>query len=217
MCKLKFFLYLFLILSNVLLGQEYKPFENINFGVYGGINFYNANKLRGDFLVEIKTNVVNSTYLQISGGYSRSVQPYFYTISRYAANSLVTTPKFFASKYDITSKEYDIFPLSLGFQVMVFKSSVSPYISVNAVYNFLNSFIETSPPVVWSYNSIDEIPEEFKKDSKVIDLPANSYGITLGIGAVYNVSKAISLDCRYIYKYDNKIINTHHLLMGIYF
>lgn len=217
MLKSKLFFILFLISINVLFAQENKSFSNIDFGFYGGINFYNTNKIRGDFLVEFKTNLFRSTNLQVSAGYLRSVQPYFSSVSKYAENTLDTTPRFFATKYDIINKHYDIFPVSLGFQFIVYESSLSPYISINAVYNFMNSFVETSPPKVWSYNSIDDIPDEFKEIPEVVELPTNSFGILFGIGASYNISRALNFDIRYLFKYDNKIINTHHFIMGIYF
>lgn len=217
MLKSKLFFILFFISINVLFAQGNKSFSSIDFGVYGGINFYHTNEMRGDFLVEFKSNLFKSTNLQVSAGYLRSVQPNFSSVSKYSQNTIDTTPRFFATKYDIINKHYDIFPVSLGVQFIVYEGSISPYISINAVYNFMNSFIETSPPKVWSYNSIDEIPDEFKESPEVVELPTNSLGILFGIGANYNISGAVNFDIRYLFKYDNKIINTHHFIMGIYF
>lgn len=75
----------------------------------------------------------------------------------------------------------------------------------------------TSPPEVWTYNSIDEIPAEFKGNQKHEELLDNSYGIILGAGTSYHISSKLNLDIRYLFKYDNKIINTHHFILGIYF
>ena len=41
----------------------------------------------------------------------------------------------------------------------------------------MNASITTTPPEVWSYNSIEEIPDEFKESRKVEELPNNSYGL----------------------------------------
>ncbi|HSH64883.1 MAG TPA: hypothetical protein VLB84_03585, partial [Bacteroidia bacterium] len=126
-------------------------------------------------------------------------------------------PNFFAAKYDLVSKNYDIFPLMLGIQYNFVHGIFSPYISVDAAYNFINSFIETSPSEVWSYNSIDEIPAEFKENKKNEKLPDNSYGIILGAGTAYHISLKLNLDIRYLFKYDSEIANTHHFIVGIYF
>ena len=203
---------------NVLNAQENKPFSNFDIGFYGGINFYNTDNIRGDFLVELKTNLISSLKLKASAGYFTTIQPYSYTVRKYAENTITDTlPRFFASKYNLVSKNYDIFPLSLGIQYIIVHSIFSPYISIDAVYNYINAFIETSPPEAWSYNSIDEIPAEFKENQKKEELPNNSYGIILGAGTSYQISSKLNLDIRYLFKYDNKIINTHHFIVGIYF
>lgn len=208
------FLYIF---SNFLTAQENKPFSNFDIGFYGGINFYNTANIRGDFLVEIKTNLISSLKLKASTGYFRTIQPYSYTVRKYSENIIDTLPKFFATKYNLVSKNYDIFPLTLGIQYNFVHSIFSPYISIDAVYNFINTSIETSPSEVWSYNSIDEIPDEFKENQKDEKLPDNSYGIILGAGTSYHISSKLNLDIRYLFKYDSKIINTHHFIIGIYF
>ena len=204
---------------NVLEAQENKPFSNFDIGFYGGINFYNTDNIRGDFLVELKTNLISTLNLKASTGYFRTIQPYSYTytIRKYSENIIDTLPKFFAAKYNLVSKNYDIFPLTLGIQYNFSQSILSPYLSIEVAYNFIDTFIETSPSEVWSYNSIDEIPAEFKEKQKYEKLPDNSYGIILGAGTSYHISSKLNLDIRYLFKYDNKIINTHHFIVGIYF
>ena len=217
---MKKILFVLLFISfNVLKAQENKPFSNFDIGFYGGINFYNTDNIRGDFLVELKTNLISTLNLKASTGYFRTIQPYSYTytIRKYSENIIDTLPKFFAAKYNLVSKNYDIFPLTLGIQYNFNQSILSPYISIDAVYNFIDAFIDTSPPEVWSYNSIDEIPAEFKENQKYEKLPDNSYGIILGAGTSYHISSKLNLDIRYLFKYDNKIINTHHFIIGIYF
>ena len=217
---MKKILFVLLFISfNVLKAQENKPFSNFDIGFYGGINFYNTDNIRGDFLVELKTNLISSLNLKASTGYFRTIQPYSYTntVRTYSENTIDTLPKFFAGKYNLVSKNYDIFPLTLGIQYNFNQSILSPYISIDAVYNFIDAFIDTSPPEVWSYNSIDEIPAEFKENQKYEKLPDNSYGIILGAGTSYHISSKLNLDIRYLFKYDNKIINTHHFIVGIYF
>lgn len=213
----KVLLILFFISFSVLKAQGNNPFSNFDIGFYGGINFYNTDNIRGDFLVEIKTSLTSSLKLKASAGYFRTIQPYSYTVRKYSENTIDSLPRFFAAKYNLVNKNYDIFPLTLGIQYLIVKSIFSPYLSVDAVYNFMNTFIETSPPEVWSYNSIDEIPDEFKENQKDEELPNNSYGIILGAGTSYHISSKLNLDIRYSFKYDSKIVNTHHFIIGVYF
>lgn len=217
----KLVIILFIFSFNTLFAQEKDmsaSFSNFEYGVYGGINFYNTDNIRGDFLVELKTNLISSFKLKASTGYFRTIQPYSYTVRKYSENNFIDSlPRFFATKYNLVSKNYNIFPLTLGIQYNFIHSIFSPYISIDAVYNFFNTSIETSPPEVWSYNSIDEIPAEFKGNQKVEELPDKSYGIILATGASYHISSKLNLDIRYLFKYDSKIINTHHFVLGIYF
>ena len=210
--------FILLIISfKVLEAQENKPFSNFDIGFYGGINFYNTANIGGDFFVELKTNLISSLKLKVSTGYFRTIQPYSGTVRTYSENIIDTIPKYFAGKYDYVSKNYDVFPVSIGIQYIIVQSIFSPYVSIDAVYNFMNASITTTPPEVWSYNSIEEIPDEFKESRKVEELPDISYGIILGAGTSYRISSKLNLDIRYLFKYDGEILNTHHFIIGIYF
>ncbi|NWF49916.1 MAG: outer membrane beta-barrel protein [Ignavibacteriaceae bacterium] len=215
----KILIILLFILFDVVEAQESKPFSNFDIGFYGGFNFYNIDNIRGNFLVELKTNLISSFKLKASTGYFRTIQPYSNTntVRKYSENTIDTLPKFFASKYNLLSKNYDIFPITLGIQYNFYQSIFSPYLLIELAYNFINASIETSPPEVWSYNSIDEIPDEFKENQKDEKLPDNSYGIILGAGTSYHISSKLNLDIRYSFRYDNEIFNTHHFIVGIYF
>jgi len=218
---MKKILFLLVVLTlNSLFAQKNpnnEPFKNFIYGIYGGINFYNTDNIRGDFIVEIKTNLISSLKLKASAGYFSTIQPLSYTVRKYSENPIDTLPKFIATKYDLVSKDFDVFPIALGIQYNFNQSIFSPYLSIDIVYNFMNTSIETSPPEVWSYNSIDEIPDEFKGKQKHEELPNNSYGMILGVGTSYTISSDLNLDIRYMFKYDNKIINTHHFIVGINF
>ncbi len=208
---------LFLTSFKVLEAQENKPFSNFDIGFYSGINFYNTTNIGGDFFIELKANLMSSLKFKISTGYFRTIQPYSGTVRTYSENTFDSIPKYFAGKYEYVSKNYDVFPISLGIQYIIVQSIFSPYISIDAVYNFMNAAITTTPPEVWSYNSIEEIPDEFKGNPKDEELPNNSYGLILGAGTSYQISSSLNLDIRYLFKYDSEILNTHHFIVGIYF
>lgn len=215
---MKKIIFTLLIISLIdLEAQVNKPFSNFDIGFYTGINFYNTSNIGGDIFVEINTNLISSLKIKVSSGYFRTIQPYTGTVRTYSENIIDTVPKYFAGKYDYVSKNYDVFPILLGIQYIIVQSIFSPYISIDAVYNFMNASITTTPPEVWSYNSIEEVPDEFKESRKVEALPDNSYGIILGAGTSYRISSKLNLDIRYLFKYDSEILNTHHFIIGIYF
>lgn len=205
-----------LFYANTLVAQ-YKPFTKFDFGIYGGINFHTTDNIRGDFLTEFKVNIIPTLELKVSTGYIRTIEPYVNnkTVRKYSENTIDTIPRFFVSQYYLVSKNYDIFPQSLGILYKFNQSILSPYISFDIVYNILDHFIDTSPPESWTYNSLDEIPAEFKENQKTEKIPNNSFGMILGVGTTYLISSNLNIDIRYLFKYDNKIINTHHFIFGI--
>lgn len=211
----KILLFLLFFLISTLKAQTENHFSKFDIGFYGGINFYNTEFIKGDFLIELKTNLIPALKLKASAGYQRTIQPKSYTVRRYSENNIDTIPRFFASKYNVVNKNYDIFPVTLGIQYNLNQSIFSPYFSIDVVYNFINTFIETSPSVNWSYNLIDEIPAEFLENPQSEKLFNNSYGIIFGAGTTYQISSKLNLDLRYMFKYDNKVINTHHFIIGI--
>src|SRR5690606_20500392 len=114
----KILLILSFILFDVVEAQENKPLSNFDIGFYGGFNFYNIDNISGNFLVELKTNLISSFKLKASTGYFRTIQPYSYanTVRKYSENTIDTLPRFFAAKYNLVSRNYDIFPLTIGIQ-----------------------------------------------------------------------------------------------------
>ncbi len=217
--KMKKILFVLVLISaGISLAQTNKPFTDFDIGFYGGVNFYNSSDIRGDFIAELKTNLVSSLKLKASAGYVKTIQPESYTIKTYSENKVFDTLSiFYASKYNLVSKNYDIFPVTIGVQYTFGQNLFSPYLSIDFAYNFINTFLETSPPEVWSYYSLDEVPAEFKGERRTEELPKNSYGIILAAGTSYRITSNLNLDFRYLFKIDNKIVNTHHFIVGIYF
>jgi len=214
----KAYLLLTLISLNIIIAQENKPFSVFDIGFYGGMNFRKIDNRGGDFLVELKTNLVPALTLKASVGYSYTIQPYTYTVKKYSENLLIDTkPVYYAEKYNLISKNYDMLPIGLGIQYNFSQSILSPYLSVDAVYNLIDTHIETSPSQTWTYNSIDEIPDEFKQEQRNEVLPSGSVSLIAGAGIVFRISSKLNLDLRYMFKFDSETINTNHLIVGIYF
>jgi len=67
-----------------------------------------------------------------------------------------------------------------------------------------------------TYFSFEDIPDEFKTNNQEA-LPEDSFGVSVGAGAIYPISANLNLDFRYFYKIDSQIINTHNLVIGITF
>lgn len=212
------FLLITLTLNNSLAQQKADnvPFTNFVYGIYGGINFNNTSEIGGDFQIDIKTNINSNLYISLSAGYYKSIMQDSRTIKTYLKATIDTVVYFQAIQYDVNNITYDVFPVSLGLQYFIKNESLSPYLFSNFSYNFIDAKIIRSAEMIWSFNSFDELPDEFKTKN-IEELPDNSFGISAGVGIIYKISKNLSFDFRYYYKYDDNIINTHHLIVGINF
>jgi opacity protein-like surface antigen len=215
----KLFVLPFLFIFNFNYAQikdNSSPFSNFDYGVYSGINLNAGSSTGGDLLLELKTNLISDFNLRFSLGYHKSYKGESYIVRSYGSGVIEGTQYYFATEYNVDEKGYDVFPLALGIQYVYKNEVLSPYLMLDAGYNIIESRIYHSSGRTWSYNSLEEVPDEFKvKQSET--LPDNSIGINVGIGTIYHLTNRINLELRYFYKYDSEIINTHHFLAGISF
>ncbi|MFH1196667.1 MAG: hypothetical protein V1720_13275 [bacterium] len=210
--------FILLIISlNTLSAQDsdgFSPFSKFNFGVYGGVNFETLSESGGAFLLELKTNITTGINIKAGIGYSYPMQLISYNVKTNSNFVIDGISYYEARTYDVHKKGYDVFPVSLGCQYVFDYATLSPYISLDLNYNYISTKIYTTPGVSWSYDSFNELPDEYKI-KHIENLVDHSYGILLGIGTIYNISGKFNLDVRYNYKIDSEIINTHNLLVGI--
>ncbi len=217
---MKNLLFIILFFSSINIFSQEKAnkssFTTFGIGVYGGIDFKTLSETGGEFLLEGKTNLIDNLNLKLSLGYYKTLNPVNYTVKGNSTVIIDSIKYYVADSYDVTKKIYDIFPFALGFQYIFQNKTLSPYLTFDASYNFISTSIERTGGYSMTYPSYEDIPDEYKV-KHVEDNPNNSYGIAVGAGAVYHISKHIGLDFRYYFKYDSEIINTHHILVGIVF
>lgn len=210
----------FILSFNLLLAQDNinnpAPFSKLGYGIYGGINFGNNWETGGTFLLEFNANLMPNLNLNLSLGYSKSYKSESYTVKTYRTGSINNVQYFWADQYDVNKKGYDLFPISVGLQYKFHGESFSPYILGSLNYKLIDGRIYSSPGITWTYNSFDELPNEYRT-KHVEQLPNHSYGMNLGIGVIYPIFSKLSMDLRYYYEIDSEIINTHHIAVGISF
>lgn len=216
--KKSFIIAIFLSFNVSFAQVKDKPvcFSEFEFGAYGGINFNTVSEFGGNFLIELKTDLISNLNLRLSLGYSKSFMLTSYNVKTYVEFNFDTSTIYQAMTYDILKKGYDVFPIFLGFQYIIKNQTLSPYILLDLNYNFLETKIYRSPAHIWTYDSFDKLPNEYRtKHSE--SSPKTSYGISFGVGALYQISQELNLDFRYFFKSDKKIVNTHQFLVGITF
>lgn len=214
----KLFVIYFILSFGYILAQQHNdktPFSTFYYGVLGGINFGKISEIGGNFHLELKTNLISNFQILFSAGYFNTIEPVNYNVKTHDKISINNDTFYRAISYNVINKNYDVFPISFGFQYLLKNEVLSPYLITNLNYNLINARSEISPGEVWSFNTFEEIPEEFK--SKYIAFsPNNFFSVGLGIGTNYNINNKLFLDLRYIFILNKETINTHHLLFGIF-
>ena len=214
----KFICFLIIVINYSIFSQTNEESNFLTFfrmGFYGGINFNSSPDPGGALIIEGTTNLTSNLNLKISTGYYKSFKTESYTVKTNSSATIQGETIYFASQYDVTEKGYDVFPLSLGLQYNFNYKTISPYLLANISYNLISPKIYPSPSENWSYKSYDEVPEEFKT-KHIETLPTNSGSLAFGLGAIYNLSPGLALDFRYLYRIDNRIINSNQIVFGIW-
>lgn len=188
----------------------------IEWGVYGGLNSETFLEFGGTFIMEATTKISSNLNLKFSLGYYRLIKSDKYTVKTYSKPKVDTLISYFSMEYDVTKTNYDVFPLSIGLQYVLKREALSPYLLFELNYNLINMKSDKTGTIYTPYNSFDELPDEFK-NAHTVKLPNESYGIILGMGTIYEITKKLNIDFRYSYKTDSKILNTHQVIVGISF
>jgi hypothetical protein len=190
-------------------------FSSFNFAFLIGINFQETTNLGGLFQVEVKTNITDDLFVNLILGYSKSFSGETYTVRTYRSGIVEGQEYYYAEVYNVNGKGYDIFPFSCGFQYVFKYQTISPYLLFNLSYNFIvDTKFYRSPSNILIYNLYEELPDIYRT-KPIYNISDRSLGVIVGFGTLYHITSRFNLDFRYVYKYDNKIINTHQLLIGI--
>jgi len=215
----KVVLLIFILSFSILFAQgkdDPAPFSKFENGVYGGINFDDISAIGGTFFFEVKTNLISNLNLKFSVGYSKSYLLESTTIKSYRFATIDSISFYNARTFNSDKKGYDIFPIALGFQYIFKSQNLSPYLLIDAGYNFISGKNFMSSTTNVTYFAFEDIPDEFKT-SNTERLPEDSFGVSVGAGATYPISTNLNFDFRYFYKIDSQIINTHNFVVGITF
>ena len=217
---MKLMLISILAISQFVIAQDLNNsniFTKSKFGLYGGANVSGETDLGGLASFEFKTNLTSNLNVRFAVSYFYIKTNLTQLVKDYNFGEIQGEEFFSAGEYTINGREYKNVPLSIGLQYFLSKSTISPYIIAEGGYNFIDGKLDRTPGEYWSYNSVDEIPDEYKHHKPGEPMPLSSFRYGLGIGAVYPLSNVFSIDARYLYNFDSEIVNTHQFLIGFVF
>ena len=208
-----------LLLSQLVVAQDINDSSFLTkseFGLYGGVNISGESNLGGLTSFEFKTNLTSNLNIRLSASYFYFSTNVNQLVKDFNSGEIQGQEFFSAGEYVIEGREYKNVPISVGLQYFLGRSMFSPYIIAEGGYNIIDAKLVRTPGHYWSYNSVEEIPDEYKHHIPEL-MPLSSFRYGVGIGAMYPLSSVFDLDVRYIYNFDSEIVNTHQVLVGFVF
>ena len=209
-----------LVMPSLIYAQEsevFKPFSAFKFGVLGGTNFNTIPTLGSAFQIEAKTNLTPNLFAKVSIGYSSTFENNEYEIKTYHVSNIGGVEGYQTYSYRVDKIEYSIFPINLGLEYILMNNDISPFAVFEVGYNIISSeeqVVNSGSGTI--YNSVDEMPNEFK--TTVPSLTEGEYlGIGIGLGIVYKITSSMDLNVRYIYHFNDSIINSNYIMFGVTF
>jgi len=194
-----------------------KAFSKFWFGAYGGVNFNTIPTVGGSVQLEGLTNITSNIRLKLSLGYSSIFENKQYEVKTFNKGIIDGNTIFSKYTYSVDKIEYAVIPLNVGLEYEFTGNNFSPFTIVEFGYN-VNSVEEQVTKSAYSghFSSLDKVPDEYKTPRPKLN---ESSFIDFGIGAGIRkkISKSISIDLRYVFRYNNGIPNTNKILIGFTF
>jgi len=214
-----------LLLGTNMFAQEITPvkmFSAFKVSALAGVNFSSLSG--GSVILEGKINLTSSLNLTLSVGYSKINKKAGYNVNTYRHinflwQGLYETNYYETESYYVHEINYDVFPVSLGFEYYFLHNVFSPYTLFEVGYNGVESHQVRSGGnigVGGQYNSFDQLPSAYKSIAPAFT-HKNPYRIAVGVGTNYQLTPFVSLDLRYLFQYNHSIENSNQILVGIVF
>lgn len=218
--KKSFVLFVLLLFGN-LSAQDLKPesmFSNFYFGVLGGMSFNTLPTAGTTISIEVKSNVTSNLNAKLSLGYSTLYDNNSYEIRTYKFVSFDNYSKYHTRLFRVDRVKYTIIPVTLGAEYFITQTKLSPFTLLEVGYNFSSSLAEgiKHDGIAGTFDTVNEIPDAYRKPAPALD-DGSSFSIGVGVGARYKLTDRMDLNIRYIYRYNDTIVNNNQILFGLTF
>ena len=209
----------FLLLTPSLFSQVYKSqtiFSQIFFSVLAGTNFHTIPTAGTAISFEVKSNIASNLNAKFSIGYSVIFDDNSYEEK---LSGFQDFDSMYHTRLLIVDRiNYTIIPINIGIEYFFIENQITPFAIFEAGYNFSNSKIEgtTHDGIAGSYETIEEVPEEYRNSASVLD-DGSSIALGFGIGVRYKINERVDFNIRYVYRYNDAIVNNNQILVGFTF
>ncbi len=210
---------LMFFLSPLLFGQPIEDktmFSKYYFSALGGLNFNTLPTAGSAIIIEVKSNVTSNLNAIISVGYSDLYDDKSYESKYYRYGDFDSV--YHTNLLAVERVRYRMIPFHIGAEYVFLRSNFTPFGVIKAGYNLSASEAEgiNYDGIAGTFNTIDEIPEEYRKPESDID-DGSSFTLGIGFGIKYRFTERMDLNIRYIYNYNKAIINNNQILLGFTF
>ena len=114
--------------------------------------------------------------------------------------------------------KWETFAAGHPFEYKFLDDDLSPYALLDIGYVYYNSESVVTPPRSGILvDTIEEIPEEYRNPIPHLRKSGTFLGAGIGAGLKYKLSTATEIMITYVFRYNNKIINSNNILLGISF
>ena len=218
--KKLFVLFVVVFVSNLTaqdLSQS-KMFSTFYLSVLGGTNFNTLPTAGAAFNIELKTNVSDNLNAKLSIGYSSLYDDDSYEVKSYRLVSFDNYSKYHTRLFLADRVKYSIIPVTLGAEYFFTKSKISPFGIFEVGYNISSSTAEgtTHDGIAGTFDTVGEVPEDYRQTALGLD-DGSSFNFGIGAGIKYMLTEKMDLNLRYVYRYNDSIINNNQILIGITF
>lgn len=213
---MKIFIIFYLILNIFIYSQEIKEddfFTIYDISLLGGLNLETSGITKGTLVFECAKNIFSKVDIKIFTGYYKTLSTKNYNVFSYQYVIIENYKKYHTLNYAVKKTYYTILPIGFGFNYYLSTKHLKPYLLCELSYNLIDPLTEKTMSTIQSiYDTYEEIPNKYKNANK---LPNDAFGISIGLGCKIPINSNYAFNVRYIFKSDQKIPNTHHILFGL--
>ena len=197
--------------------QNTSAFSEFTMSFLGGVNFNKIPTVGGSMQFEGKTNITSSLNLKISLGYSGTFEEKKYTVKSHRYFKINDQEGYQLQTYSINKMKHTVFPVNIGMEYVFYKETFSPFGILETGYNFYNSEERVNKSESGqTFDNENSIPADYRNPAPGT-IAGSSLGIGIGLGTKYNLSSTASIEFRYVYRWNDLIINTNQILVGLTF
>jgi len=216
LCSLVFLLSSISISSQINTYPQEKIFSSVYFVVLGGTSFNTIPTAGGTILVELKTNVISNLSLKFNIGYTTLYDDDSFEVKSYGYSEFTGM---YGTRLQIVDRvEYKMIPVNIGVEYDFVESLATPFAILELGYNFSSAKTEgtTHDGIGGSYETIEEIPEDYRQKVPALE-EGSSFALGAGIGLRFRLTNRMDINLRYVYRYNDSIVNTNQILVGLTF